>query len=477
MPIVHNAWNKELELERILGRGGEATIWTVKDQPNWAAKLYHQPTPRHEAKLQAIIADPPLRDDILKAAAWPLELLYQDKTFVGYLQPQVHRSVSLFQLYNPVQRNKHYPSVTWCHLHRVAVSLVKAISAIHAKGYVIGDLNESNILINTYLQVTFIDTDSFQVEDYDRQIMYFCEVGKPEYTPPELQGQTLREVPREMVHDYFGLGVLLFQLLVEGYHPFAGVVPKGQSVGRVDLYCISQGIFPYATQTRVTPPPHAPAFTLLHPSLQAIFIQCFVDGHRHPNRRPTPEQWSQALIEAEANLVACPYHPQHVYASHLSTCPWCAIQETTLGMTWQPAFVFSPLPITSQSASATNPRPLSAQPSSPFIQRDTEFWLRWYMMNVVAYGVTVFLCLTGQLTLGMIVGSILGLLRWDAFYKSFPEIEASILLLASLAILPLLGSLAWAINQVNTSAAVLVTLGCLGCVDWGLRQIVPSKKP
>jgi len=43
------------------------------------------------------------------------------------------------------------------------VKLSKAIEAIHYKNYVIGDLNESNVLVKSSALVSVIDTDSFQV--------------------------------------------------------------------------------------------------------------------------------------------------------------------------------------------------------------------------------------------------------------------------------------------------------------------------
>ena len=52
---------------------------------------------------------------------------------------------------------------------------------------------------------------------------YRCPVGKPEFTPPELQGRLFAHLDRAPEHDLFGLAVLIFQLLMEGTHPFAGV--------------------------------------------------------------------------------------------------------------------------------------------------------------------------------------------------------------------------------------------------------------
>ena len=50
---------------------------------------------------------------------------------------------------------------------------------------------------------------------------FYCEVRKPEYTPPELQDID-GEVWRVKNHDYFALSVLAFQLLFLSWHPFWG---------------------------------------------------------------------------------------------------------------------------------------------------------------------------------------------------------------------------------------------------------------
>ena len=108
------------------------------------------------------------------------------------------------------------------YLLRTARNLAAALSALHSSGYVAGDLNESNVLVTPTALVTLIDTDSFQVRE-DREWKSgasLCPVGKPEYTPPELQGKPLSEVMRLPDHDAFGLAVLIFQLLMEGSHPF-----------------------------------------------------------------------------------------------------------------------------------------------------------------------------------------------------------------------------------------------------------------
>ena len=127
-------------------------------------------------------------------------------------------------------------------------------------------------------------------------------------------------------HDSFGLAVLIFQLLMEGSHPFrahwlgAGEPPPIESR-------ISLGLFPYSAvhSQIVVPPKNAPSLDTLHPWLAELFRRCFVDGYKAPRWRPGPELWAQALAEVEAALVCCAQG--HFYSSHLKECPYCALSK------------------------------------------------------------------------------------------------------------------------------------------------------
>src|SRR5438105_3869599 len=82
-----------------------------------------------------------------------------------------------------------------------ARNIAAAVHAVHSRGYVIGDVNESNILVTDTALATLVDTDSFQVRDPGSGVVYRCPVGKPEFTPPELQGASFGEIDRTPEHD------------------------------------------------------------------------------------------------------------------------------------------------------------------------------------------------------------------------------------------------------------------------------------
>jgi formylglycine-generating enzyme required for sulfatase activity len=155
------------------------------------------------------------------------------------------------------------------------------------------------------------------------QILTFpCRVGKGEYTPPELQGTSFETTIRHPENDHFGLGVLIFQMLMDGNHPFRGKWLQSGEPPTIEAK-IAQGLFPYGGQAgrgKVSPPPNV-TLDILHPRVSDLVQRCFVDGHNSPRQRPTADEWDDALGEAEKALVQC--RNGHYYSNHLRACPTC----------------------------------------------------------------------------------------------------------------------------------------------------------
>ena len=191
-------------------------------------------------------------------------------------------------------------------------------------GYIIGDVNESNVLVTNQALVTLVDTDSFQVRAPGR--LFRCRVGKPEYMPPELQSVRLADIDRGPEHDAFGLAVLIFQLLMQGIHPFAGVYHGIGEPGSLPQR-IAAGYWPYTRRKllRYRPSPHAPAWATLPLPVQELMWSCFEECRGDAKRRPTAAAWQRALQEAEGELLTCAINTQHFFHRGLAECPWCAM--------------------------------------------------------------------------------------------------------------------------------------------------------
>ncbi len=346
MNVVDSS-RRTVTLGQELSRGGEGIIYAIPAQPDRVAKLYTKPAEHPVAKLAWMQANPPQDPSVSSghsSIAWPMDLLYSlAGTFIGFSMPYVRNTAPMLSVFNPRLRAATLPDFNWRYLHRAARNLALAISALHARDYIVGDLNESNILVTPTALVTLIDTDSFQVRARaavrgparaSAPVVYYCPVGRPEYTPPELQGKPFHNLLRQPEHDRFGLGVLIFQLLMEGSHPF-----RARYLGTGDPPSIEEriahGWFPYASGSRghgslVAPPPNAPSLDLLSPGIVDLMQRCFVEGHRKPGARPTAQDWSLVLSEAEHALLRCPNG--HYVSGHLSKCPHCGAVITSLAV-------------------------------------------------------------------------------------------------------------------------------------------------
>ncbi|MEZ4869216.1 MAG: hypothetical protein R3C14_48285 [Caldilineaceae bacterium] len=334
MSTYTNRDTQKIVTTQEIGRGGEGVVYQVAGRADVVAKIYHADhrTLSRQAKLTAMLTQPPVDRGRAfvpphVALAWPTDLLFEQGAFAGFLMPRIERSPNLVALFNPVLRRQRFPQADYRFLCHTACNLAAVLAALHSRGHVVGDLNQKNILVKANTLVTLVDTDSFQIRDGVGHC-YHCPVGVPDYTPPELQGQPLATLDRQPYHDCFGLAVLIFQLLMEGYHPFTGrpLTAALADVDQLSLHCMQQGWFPYSRNAQVQPPPAAPPFFWLPPEVRRLFLQTFLVGHLQPTQRPTAVTWAQALSRAEADLVQCRHQHTHWYGKHLTDCPICGPQ-------------------------------------------------------------------------------------------------------------------------------------------------------
>ena len=369
----------------VLGSGGEGAVYELRSNPDLVAKIYHS-NRRTDAiinKLDVMINYPPRTEDDLTGhlfVAWPSHLVYDTASeVIGFLMPKVEKTNSLFEYYNPSLRRRSAPHVNYANLCSVAKSLATALDRLHGSGYVVGDINESNAYITENEHVTLIDTDSFQITDYQTTppTIYRSLVGKPEYTPPELQGVSFAQVDRNIHHDRFALAVVIYQLLMEGTHPFRGIYTGPGEKPLVES-CISQGYFLHSTSRTVplSPVPSAVEWNTLHEDIRALFRKCFDDGHADPQARPAPRDWIDALDEAMRTLKQCPLNASHwefdKQASPLGSapCAWCE-RKANIGIESfpnHPAQSFVP----PQSPPQTQPPPPPSPSPSPQQSQTTQ---------------------------------------------------------------------------------------------------------
>jgi DNA-binding helix-hairpin-helix protein with protein kinase domain len=319
---LYDGDGRHVVLGREIGRGGEGTVWEVT--PTVVAKVYHERVDSEKvAKLKAMarLATP----DLLRVAAWPTGTLHKTPhgQLVGFLQPKISDHVEIHQLYGPAQRKQQFPKADWSFLTHVAMNCAAAFETIHDHRHVIGDVNQSGVFVSQRGTVHLIDCDSFQIHDKDR--LFRCTVGVPQYTPPELQGENFDEVERTSEHDCFGLAVMIFHLLFMARHPFAGRFAGADEMPIEKA--IAEGRFAFgrlAPLFQMTPPPYSLPLSALPEPVEELFERAFALPTPETHR-PAAREWRGALAAMKRTLKPCPVDKGHVYAGHLPACPWCDI--------------------------------------------------------------------------------------------------------------------------------------------------------
>jgi len=208
-----------------LGGGREGSVYRIVGSDSSVVKIFEDGYRSSKApKVRAMINNPPqdptYNEEGSRSIVWPTELV-RDRSegqFIGYKMP--------FKDLDEVKNALHYAMVdlkwdnsTEKERFTTALNLAIMVHAIHQQGHAIGDFNHENILIDDGY-VTLIDCDGFHISGSTDT--YKGDTFLPRYSPPESRGKRLSVVRKV---DRFGLGVHIFQLLMEGNHPFLAQGP------------------------------------------------------------------------------------------------------------------------------------------------------------------------------------------------------------------------------------------------------------
>ena len=103
--------------------------------------------------------------------------------------PRITNCEPIHKVYGPSHRKGSFPNADWKFLVRTAKNLAAAFYIIHKYGYLIGDVNEGNILVTKKACVRLIDCDSFQVQARDTDLP-LRSGGRPVHAArtPEVEG-------------------------------------------------------------------------------------------------------------------------------------------------------------------------------------------------------------------------------------------------------------------------------------------------
>ncbi len=279
------------------------------------AKIYRRLPEGYSSKLRRMLRFSPPPDGA--SVAWPKDILYAEDspdTVVGFVMSRAEGN-SVNTYYLPKNRVKYAPHFDYELLLTAAKNIANAIYAIHKRNYVVGYIDESNIFVSSSdASATVIAADTF----HPVRESYTFSAGRPEYMPPEMQEVEL-SIRADKSHDLFGLAVIIYRLLMEGVHPFAGVYTGSSEPPSLESRILA-GSFPYyGDSSPYEPPPGSPQWDALPHDLQKLFVQCFGGGSSPPRGRPSAYKWAQTIEKALRSLTTCALNSQHKYFDHLTS--------------------------------------------------------------------------------------------------------------------------------------------------------------
>src|ERR1035437_662790 len=111
---------------RELGRGGEGTVYEVKNHSSVVLKKYNEPPAQDKVnKLRHMVS---MRSPAIEAyAAWPTDLVLDDTEAVcGFVMKKLTGYVPLHMIFNPMDRKKLFPDKGYNFLVHVARNLSTA---------------------------------------------------------------------------------------------------------------------------------------------------------------------------------------------------------------------------------------------------------------------------------------------------------------------------------------------------------------
>lgn len=347
--VLVDASAKRYDLERVIASGGEGSIYTLRDYPNFVVKHYHaaqQPSPgdsKQLSELQGKIAYQLEHVPRLEAEpahpywTWPTEQLFTEEgDFVAYLMAKIEgiKGEEFIQFSS---------GFDWRQRVQAALKLVHLVQATHEAGYIIGDLNPRNLFFSVYkpsqddselILPTLTDTDSFQINDLTTgDLLFKCTVQNPEYSAPELINAYTFD--RSVEQDYFTLAIVLFQILSLGVHPFSGTVKSRVHQEIKDNISKNRNVL---SGNVLTPPRGMIDLDIFPNDIFRLFDKTFRLGHTVTKSRTRTDEWETALATLlTEGLTQCQQQAQHHYSSHYSSCPWCAYEQKVAASPFHPA--------------------------------------------------------------------------------------------------------------------------------------------
>lgn len=330
---IFKANGEAIQLGKVLGKGGEGTVYEISGaNSQFVAKIYNKPIDIDKKnKLHYMTSF--RTNGVESVSAWPIETIHttSDKSIssiCGFVMRKIVECQPIHTLFSANDRKQHFPKMSWDYLVLVARNLASAVSKMHENNCIVGDLNESNILVNPKnATISLIDCDSYQVEKGNQ--LFLCTVGVGLYLPPELQKRDLKAAKRNVESDNFALAIFIFRLLFMGRHPFSGTYTGNANPPTIEesianyLYFFSSHVANKVSKI----PPGIPDLSLVNKQCQDLFELAFVKAPSIRRARPNAHEWIAALDDIRNKLTKCKKNNSHLIYQSSGGCHWCKIEE------------------------------------------------------------------------------------------------------------------------------------------------------
>ncbi len=326
------------------------TQYLVQNDPAVIAHIYapDQMTASRAETLNTMLRTSPLNQPPM--FTWVQALLYVDNNIAGFISRRLPPTVDIFDVVQSISGTSAVTDWDQKTRYEIARTIMTGVQRLHSRGHCLGALRRKTIVLTDNDAVWFTNCAQYAINaNLDAVIKRL-----PFYTAPELQTeQSQVALP---THDLFSVVTLVFQLLMDGQHPFVGSRITGQSdtPNAQALTCIRDGVFPYVSNGLYVAPPHAPEFGRLPRALQRLFVRTYIDGHHDPKLRPSATEWTEALDKALQSLVRCTQNPDHWYPKTLTHCPMCTQAKKQPAPTAVPRQIPMPVMASAQQSTATS---------------------------------------------------------------------------------------------------------------------------
>lgn len=273
----------EVRLTKALGHGGEGVVFETS-LPDQVCKIYsaRSRSSFRLGKLKKMVGCGFRHPGI----CWPTDIVFnREGQIVGYLMPKAKGFALQLSVFVPQLLKTKFPDWDRKSLVLLAVTILENIVCLHRNNIIIGDINPQNILVASPTEVYFVDTDSFQIEEFP------CAVGTINFTAPEIQQKNFKTFLRTLGNEYFAVATLLFMIMLPGKPPYSQL-GGGDPVSNIKNMDFS---YPFGDKTNSKTPAGAWRFCWSHLPyrLKEAFYHTFrYDGtYASEENRLSTEDW------------------------------------------------------------------------------------------------------------------------------------------------------------------------------------------